>query len=257
MTYLPSLNFSFNNIWTTIQSGIDNAHFTTKSIKIRLLNIFVKILEPCTSHTIWEIDWDISEPLQYTVYENPFSFNIACAYTKNIRNILGKQFSLPFRILPQWFEYLEYTELKDDNESSVYEMSLSKHMGNCTFDFSLGESSLHIEKHEETISRYIEVRLNGTSGSLFEQHYPMGIELTEIGNIIFSASVLVQNTKYDFKLYEFLPFLLYFGTGHKKQTLPYEKDSLFVTLLEDDTFSLQTLKWNDSVLSNTKSIMFM
>ena len=122
----------------------------------------------------------------------------------------------------------------------------------CTIDFQneikdfrvdLGDETLFAMNHRPTESRpdrgprgpdrepdrepVLACVINGSPGSLFRYHYPLGIDVTPILGPVFDA--LIANVN----LQEIMPALLVLSVGEQ---IKYEKSSLSLTVLYDGTF---------------------
>ena len=169
------------------------------------------------------VDGSISNPtVSFELYENPFD----CTFV----------LSNHLYILPNWFSFVNEhdDEVYSDDSDDMYKMQLRDNILQIT-------KGTDVATYSTVDERYLEMRLEGIDGSLFKHHYPLGIELKNC----------IPNTesKGKTKLYQLLPFLLYLSLDWRKggKYIPYEKESFKLTMLEDDTFDVREITWNDVV----------
>jgi hypothetical protein len=115
------------------------------------------------------------------------------------------------------------------------------------FSFQKDGTEIHYSKSRSS-SDILESRLCGKEGSLFAYHYPLGIEITEFARLIFQKQPMETLMDIQVYLYEVLPFMFYAISLQMETSLTYyEQESVFVTLLMDDTFDLYEIGHDDGI----------
>jgi hypothetical protein len=113
------------------------------------------------------------------------------------------------------------------------------------FHFQRQNDQQYVGKNNNVLNEFsiIESRLSGKPGSLFNEHFPLGIDITEFAQTIFQPTQLEQLIDITLKLYEILPFLLLcISNSYNKQIIYYDKNSLYVSILLDETFELYNIE---------------
>jgi hypothetical protein len=204
------------------------------------MNGIVKILQPRNVHSIWEVDFSkTSNMLRYNIYESPFQFRYGYTNLKSLTSL-----EIPVKLLPEWFTFT------DNGDRAHKEKSYAVSMTNKSLYFSRTiksdpEDLFILQKRVPSENpRFLEIRLCGEKGSVFLEHYPLGVDITCFGNILFNREV--SDTRSCVQLYEVFPFILY-HIHEGEDVVPYEKESLYVTLLEDDTFEVYRDDWCDDI----------
>lgn len=151
-------------------------------------------------------------------------------------------------ILPVWFRTLTPLEMISNwNKRRVYHATFQKNKFRLMSKNS--DWKFDMTKNNDDIG---EARLYGTEASLFERHFPCGIIITEFAKLVCQSYAETQTIGKDeqkIHLYEILPLILY--KVSVELDLPshhYEKDTMYVTLLMEESCDMYTIYPNDVVL---------
>ena len=202
--------------WIRLRNGL----MTTIVSVVHLVNNSTK-----QTHICW--DDTLTNEISFVLYENPFD----CTF------VVSLNVHEPAVILPNWFQTVVYHEDGDTHEEG--EDTYSMKLDNGRFYVKRGKESFEIESDNN--SRFLEVHLEGTDKSLFKYHYPLGINITPFGNLMYGGGDEEEGGGNRLKLYEMVPFLLY---NICQKVIPYDRESFRVILLEDDTFDLYKIDWD-------------
>jgi len=222
------MSFSYlNNIsWHKGQFLISNG---VKVVRNGILKTIVYFTGAHKGHDRWELQHDKGYMLRYSIYKLPFSLKITVS---DEVNNLRKGFPFALHLLPEWFK------IQSEFEDVVpYSGEYRCFLMNRCFTISRGEK---FYQTREVDDRFLEIRLVGRDHSLFKHHYPLGIDITEFGQLLFK-----NEDEKPFKLYEVMPFILYHATGKKDRILPYPLETLELSLLEDFSFEVFILTAHD------------
>ena len=129
-----------------------------------------------------------------------------------------------FSILPRWFR------------SNVPDGYMSCFHQNSSFTMQYQKSPLITAAREELDFPILEVRLLGTEGSLFSKTYPSGIELTNLFKYLKELSQQVP-------MFHLYPMFLYYTL--EDDSIPYEKETMYISLLMDETFDVEVIRWDE------------
>lgn len=180
--------------------------------------------------------------------EKPISWNCSnkkkiCQHTYKILNTPFETNIIPsfvgFHFIPQWFRQIS---CKNERYSS------SEHI--CQFDNNHKLLVISYNSDDDLSQNTIlETYLIGLPNSLFETHYPKGINISKINHLFEPYTIRDSqlNNIDALKIYHLFPFILSHTIGTK---IKYPKESLTIRLLLDDTFDVEVLKWNDSFPTN-------
>ena len=151
----------------------------------------------------------------------------------------------PCVVLGKWF--LE--SKKGHNETYSCEINSSQ----STFMLRKKHMELCFQKEENDTFNpdsftILESRLSGKPGSLFAQHFPLGIDITEFAEYVFRPTTPEKLESVSVQLYELLPFILHnVASTFNKPLTYYEKETLYVSILLDDTYDVYNIQYNDCI----------
>jgi hypothetical protein len=167
--------------------------------------------------------------VSYKIVNTPFSAQV---------------FPMSFSILPQWFRRTGTMMRKDDIESSIICNLYDTHDDRGTVFTVEKEGRKHtFTASLSSSSPILEAILTGKPGSTFRYNYPMGVDVTEFFSLILSTekSEEQEEGKGKLTLLHLLPFI-FITFLHAE---PYPADSVYVDLLEDETFDVSTMFPNE------------
>ncbi len=216
----------------------DNLQKLAKRFKQNLVSALVQISrldyfkKPCH---VWLPQSNVF--MQYIILETPL--NIECHFNPHCQNINGM-------FIPEW-----YVMTKDHSDDTftcdmVLENQVMTHFtlykNGSRLLYYLNENENVNEENSSTIKNAIlETRLVGKKNSLFNYHYPSGIDVSFFGNKFFEH---VQRSNDNVTLAMLLPFLLNCAIEEK---IMYEKESIMVSILFDETFDEKILHFDDLI----------
>ena len=200
------------------------------------MDTLVQFMQKVNGHQTWHLDPQMTrQPLQYDIYESPFNFHCTMSSLTQWK----------FFLLPEWFTFGNGTA--DDDNKKRYTAKIDED------GFILCKRDCYDlcypMPEADSEPKYLEVRLCGKDESLFKNQYPFGIDITDFGNIVFNAWPECIVDTYVVRLYEIFPFILHHATKDTVATrVPcYERDSMYVSLLDNDTFDVINVEWDSKI----------
>jgi hypothetical protein len=165
---------------------------------------------------------------KYTIYQNPFSCRFFYTYNK-------------VYIIPEWFS--SCTDLDSYHSvhfgNNIFTCKWYENYENCGNNCgNNGNGPISTLSFSYNGDRYVQVQLCGKDGSLFKHHYPLGIDCTFFGNVIFNGICKHENKLQIFRVFHIIPFILLTMDIDSC----YEKEMFEFVLLEDDTFETKVLQ---------------
>ena len=228
----------------SIQVMVDYTLNGILTATVTAFNMYKKYLGSSKKSVVWDsfrhdVCSEHAETVHYEMVPSPFQTKITLGFWK------------PISVLPEWFHIMGPEDaLKMSKSNETYTITC----GNNVFRMKKGKHEVLFESRrgaEEAPFHILESRLYGETDSDFEQMFPCGVDISDFARFVFrpvDIENLVDTQGSRIALYELLPYMLSRICEQAQMSLHhFAKDSLYVTMIMDDTYDCYKIHNNEIV----------